>query len=333
MERDIIDVHLHFGAPYDSESGCYWSEEFEKGIAFFAMRLITHSLFGKIDIQRVKKHMLGVIKESKYVGKSVLLALDQVYDESGHVRRDKTNLHVPNSYLARLAKENDRVLFGASVHPYRSDWEDELNFCLANKAVLCKWLPSAQQINPSNPKCDRFFQKLAESCLPLLCHTGPEGSIPPFDGASQKLNKPKLLRKALDAGVAVIAAHCALPLLPPPLGNDSDFQELLALVNEAENRSWKLYADLSAICLGSRNFYIDKVKEQIPARRLVFGSDYPIPIMDFSEEPHLNPGHWMKHFLKTLFTKNPLDKNYFLIRNMEFDEAVFYNALHILKLS
>ncbi len=57
-----------------------------------------------------------------------------------------TNLYVKNSTVAGLAAGNSRILFGASVHPYRMDWEDELDYCLANKAVLCKWLPSAQCI-------------------------------------------------------------------------------------------------------------------------------------------------------------------------------------------
>jgi len=181
MNGEIIDIHVHFGAPRDEESGCYWSEEFEKGVAFFAMRLVTNSLFGKINIQRVKKHMLGVINGSKFVHKSVLLAMDQVYDESGNVCKEKTHLHVPNSYLTSLAKENNRILFGASIHPYRPDWEKELHYCHENKAVLCKWIPSSLEIDPMHPKCLPFYKKLAEKKLPLLCHVGPEGAIPPFD--------------------------------------------------------------------------------------------------------------------------------------------------------
>jgi predicted TIM-barrel fold metal-dependent hydrolase len=333
MGREIIDVHIHFGAPKDQESGCYWSEEFENGIAFFAMRLVTNNLFGKLNIQRVKNHLLGVINGSRYVNRSVVLALDEVYDEDGRVCKDETNLYVPNSYLARLAGENDRVLLGASIHPYRPDWEDELNYSLENKAVLCKWIPSSQQIDLMHPKCLPFYEKLAEHKLPLLCHVGPEGSIPPFDQPSQELNSPRLLRNALDAGVTVIAAHAALPLLPPPLESDQSYQELMALFREGESNDWKLYADLSAINLGPRNSYIDKIKENIPSQRLIFGSDYPILILDISQEPHLSVWLWLQHFFQTITIKNPLDKNYRLIKNMEFDEALFYNASKILRLA
>lgn len=333
MSKEVIDIHIHFAAPEDGESGCYWSSEFEKGVAFFAMRLVTNNLFGKMSIQRIKKHLVGVINSSEFVHKSVLLAMDQVYEENGDFSPGKTHLHVPNSYLAGLAEENDRILFGASVHPFRPDWEEELEYCLENKAVLCKWIPSSQQIDPIHPKCLHFYEKLSREKLPLLCHVGPEGAIPPFDKMAQKLNSPLRLRNALDAGVSVIMAHAALPLLPPPLESDQPFQELTSLFQEAESKDWKLYADLSAINLGPRNSYIDKVKEVIPPHRLIFGSDYPIPILDISQKPHLSLWHWLKHFFQTIFIKNPLDKNYSLIKNMDFDESLFHNASSVLRLS
>jgi predicted TIM-barrel fold metal-dependent hydrolase len=332
MKQEVIDIHIHFGAPDHPESGCYWSREFEKGLAFFAVRLVTRSLFRKMDLDHIQKHMLGVINGAKYVQKGVLLAMDQVYDEDGNVCRQRTHLRVPNSYLAGLARENERILFGASVHPYRLDWEDELEYCLAHKAVLCKWIPSSLQVDPAHPRCLAFYKKLAEHKLPLLCHVGSERAIPPYDKSSQMLNRPGLLRNALDAGVTVIMAHAALPL-PPPLENDVAFQELIALFREAEIKNWKLYTDLSAINLGPRGSYIDRIKKDIPAQRLILGSDYPIPILDISQEPHLSLGQRLKHFLQTIFVRNPLDKNYLLIKNMQFDEAVFYNAAGILRLA
>jgi predicted TIM-barrel fold metal-dependent hydrolase len=339
MSREIIDVHVHFGAPQDPESGCYWSDEFENGVAFFAFRLIVYGLFRKIDLKHIKKHLLKVINGSRRVEKCVLLAMDQVYDESGNVHDQngpgiKTHLYVPNRYLAHLARdrENYRVLFGASVHPYRPDWEDELQYCLDNKAVLCKWIPSSQQIDLMNPKCLPFYEKLAEQKLPLLCHVGPEAAIPPYDKQSQELNSPRLLRNALNAGVTVIGAHAALPLLPPPFESERPYQELVSLFREAESKKWKLYADISAINLGPRGSYIDRLKEDIPPDRLIFGSDYPIPILAISQRPHLSVGHWMKHFIETILIRNPLDKNHRLIKNMDFVETLFYNASSILRL-
>ena len=333
MNREIIDVHVHFGASEDPDSGCYWSKEFENGIAFFAMRLVTNNLFGKLTIQRITKHMLSVINSSKHVNKTVVLGLDQVYDGSGSIIKDKTHLYVPNLFLAKFACENDRILFGASIHPYRNDWQEELQFCLDNKAVLCKWIPSSQQIDLTDPRLRPFYEKLAENNLPLLCHVGPEAAIPPFDKPSQELNSPRLLRYALDTGVTVIAAHAALPLLPPPLESDLPYRELIDLFNEGRAKNWKLYADISAINLGPRNLYIDKIKTEIPPQKLIFGSDYPIPILDISQKPRISIWRWLKHFFQTIVIKNPLDKNYALIKNMDFDESLFYNASDILRLT
>jgi predicted TIM-barrel fold metal-dependent hydrolase len=337
MSDPVIDVHIHIGTKNDPASGCYWSEDFEKGVAFFAFKLITNSLFREIDVKYAEKYLLRVINKSKRVDKCVLLALDQVYNEQGKVFDKngigkRTHLHVPNSYLANFAKAHDRVLFGASVHPYRSDWESELQYCIDNGAVLCKWIPSSQQIDLTHAKCEQFYEKLAANNLPLLCHVGPEGSIPPFDKTSQELNNPKHLKNALKAGVTVIAAHAALPLLPPPLDSEEHYRELVALFKPPNPTSWKLYAELSAINLGTRSSYVPNIKNDIPQTQLMFGSDYPIPLLDISQDPHISLGHWLKHFFQTVSIKNPLDKNFSLIENMNFDPSIFTNALKVLKL-
>ena len=111
MSRDIIDVHVHFGAPEDEPSGCYWSDEFEQQPAYYAMLLLTESLFKKIDIKRVLNQLLRTIKGSKYVDKVVVLAMDEVYDEQGVRKKSWTSLHVPNNYVLKLAHEYDQVLF------------------------------------------------------------------------------------------------------------------------------------------------------------------------------------------------------------------------------
>jgi hypothetical protein len=187
--------------------------------------------------------------------------------------------------------------------------------------VLCKWIPSAQNIDPSDAKCDSFYEWLAYHNLPLLCHVGPEATIPPYDDwARQKLNNPKLLRRALDKGVTVIAAHCGLPLLPPPIGSETDLDELLALFDEAKRKekkgeeSWKLYADLSALFLGTRESYIENVK-RIGFDKLIFGSDYPILIMDVCRKGGarflLN---WNKRFKVGISSKDALYRNVAILK-------------------
>lgn len=327
MENEIIDAHIHFGAN-DEESGCYWSKEFTLSLAYIAMLLVSKFIFKKVTVKNIRKHMLGVIDGSEYVKKSVILALDQVFDEQGNANLKKwTHLYVPNRYVINLAEEYPRVLFGASVHPYRKDWRDELAYCLKNKAVLCKWLPSSQMIDPANPKCIPFYKKLAEHNLPLLCHSGPEHAIPTYDPKAKEFDNPELLRPALEEGATVIIAHCALPYLGPL---DKDYKkEFAGLFADAKKHGWKLYADLSAICTPLRAPYMERIKKVVPNERLIFGSDYPIPLSEISYNKSPNLLAWFRYMKRVLFEKNPLDKNYLLIKEMGFDESIFTNAARL----
>lgn len=330
MSRDVIDVHVHFGAPQDEASGCYWSKKFEQQPAYYAMLLMTESLFKKIDINRVHKQLLRTIKRSKYVDKVVVLAMDEVYDAHGVRQKDWTPLYVPNNYVLKLAHEYDRVLFGASVHPYREDCEQEIERCLGNGAVLCKWIPSTQMINPEDSKCDAFYDKLAKHHLPLLCHAGPEYSIPTHDKSFEKYNNPKYLRKALGKGVTIILAHCSLPYFGfLDVDYQDDFDEFLKLFKDAEQNNWKLYADVSAVCGLFRivdPHDIDRVKDHVPANRLLLGSDYPVPLSELSFNKSKNFFSWLRFVAKVISIKNALDKNYKVIKKMHFGDQIFTNA-------
>lgn len=327
MKDEIIDMHLHFGSPPDEASGCFWSEEFTQSVAYFAMLLITHSLFKKVTFERVRKQILKTINGSKHVQKSVLLALDLVYDKNGAPHPELTHLHVPNKFLAGLSRENDRVLWGASIHPYRKDWETELDFCLENGAVLCKLIPSTQIFNPADSRCIPFYKKLVAHNLPLLCHCGPEPAIPTSDEAFNEFNNPQYLRAALGLGVTVIIAHCSLPYFWIfDVAYQDDYEEFLKLFEESRQNDWRLFADLSALTTPTRNPYIEEIQQAIPPERLLFGSDYPVPIFELSYKKTNSFFRWIYLVIKMLFVKNLLDKNYLLIRQMGFDECIFTNA-------
>ncbi|MGE5340129.1 MAG: amidohydrolase family protein [Candidatus Omnitrophota bacterium] len=326
MTNEIIDMHIHFGAPSDPKdpNGCYWSKEFEDTITYFALRVITRNLFGDVTIDKIKSQMIKIVNDSKYVKKGLFLALDQVYDPNGTPRKDLTHLHTSNKYLANLAAQNPRILFGASVNPYRKDWEAELDFCIQKNAMLCKWLPSAQNIDPSNSAFIPFYKKLAKHNLPLLCHTGPEYSIPPFEQARQLLNHPKLLRNALDNGVTVIAAHVALPLFP--IDNTDDLKELIALFKEADKKKWNLYADISAMLFVNRSAVYQVYRKEIPQDRLIMGSDYPIPMSEFTVTRSSSLMKRLQILTQSIFMQNLLDKNYTLLKEMGFTPEVLSRA-------
>lgn len=81
------------------------------------------------------------------------------------------------------------------------------NYFILN-AVPVQWLPNSMNIDPTDERCLPFYHVLKSRGIVLLCHTGEEHSVD-AGGIDQKLGNPLLLRAALDAGVTVIAAHCA----------------------------------------------------------------------------------------------------------------------------
>ena len=336
---EIIDIHVHFGGPRNSKNGCYWSETFKKQPAYWLLKLTSYSLFKEPTFEEVERKILSVINGAKKVDKVVLLAMDKVYDLDGNPRekegnKEITHLYVPNDYIIQLAKKNHRILVGASVHPYRNDWKGELNKCLSNGAVLCKWIPSSQQIDVTNEKCFPMYDYLAKHNLPLLVHSGPEYSIPTSDDRFIEFNNPKYLRAALDRGVTVIIAHCSLPYFGAlDTKYQDDMEEFYKLFEESKNKPWKLYADLSAIAEPLRNAYVPDILAKIPQDRLLFGSDYPIPPSEFSYKKSKNIIKWIRLTIKAFSIRNPLDKNYFILKKMGFDEQVFYSANSLLNKS
>lgn len=335
-EKNRIDIHVHFGAPSAPDDGCWWSKKFTEGFAYFAMRAVTGTLFKPVDYLRVKKHLFRKLNRSKLVDQAVFLALDKVYDEQGHPHlEDLTHLYTSNRLISALAVEfretygRDRILLGASVHPFNPRWEEELDWCLDNQAVLIKWLPSSQMIDLSHPKCLPFYDKLAAHALPLLCHAGPEYSIPSSDEAFQEYNNPIHLIPALERGVTVILAHCSLPLVKEIDGMRA-YEEMVGLFSEADSKGWKLYADLSALLMITRSFLIkERVIDALPHNRLLMGSDYPIPI---SEAAYIKGRDFFKKlriFWTALKLRNPLDKNAYVLGNMGFDPEVFHSASDI----
>ncbi|MGQ9617970.1 MAG: amidohydrolase family protein [Candidatus Aminicenantia bacterium] len=323
--KEIIDIHIHMSGPGDEpSSGCYFSEKFVLSPAFLAMLIVTDSLFKKVSTKSIRKKIVGEIKSSRKIDKGVLLALDMAYNESGEPLANYTHLFTPNNYIISLCKRNQKLLFGASVHPYRKDAIDELERCIENGAVLCKWIPSSQLIDPYNEKCVKFFKRLADKNLPLLCHTGPEHAVPTSIPEFSKFDNPIYLRKALEMGVIVIAAHCATPYfgrLDPDY-----FDQFLSLMEDSENRGLRLFGDISALATPFRIPYAKRIKEEIPPEKLLFGSDYPIPISDFSFTKNKRDIiDIFRVMLKAKF-RNSLDHYYYILKEeMDFSDSVFTN--------
>jgi mannonate dehydratase len=188
-------------------------------------------------------------------------------------------------------------------------------------------------INPSLQRFIPFYKKLVDYNLPLLCHAGPEYTIPTYFKPFNEFNNPKYLRTVLDEGVTVIIAHCAMPYFGVfDKDYHDDFAEFVKLFEEADKHNWNLYADLSAICTPFRKQYIEEIMQRvdnIPHERLLYGSDYPIPIFEITLKKSKKFIRWLGFMLKDMFMKNLLDKNYLVIKEMRFDKCVFTNASYL----
>ncbi len=158
-------------------------------------------------------------------------------------------------------------------------------------------------------------------------HAGPEYAIPTSNSAYNEKNNPKYFRKALEAGVTVIIAHCSLPYFGKlDTAYQDDLEEYYKLIIDAQNNNWKLYSDLSALTTPLRNAYIEDIRRKVPAENLLFGSDYPVPASELSYKKDKDPIKWLKLAWAALRIRNPIDKNYVLISKMGFDKAVLTNA-------
>ena len=217
--------------------------------------------------------------------KAVLLAMDRNHDPSGKPRPELTHFSVANSLCMDAARRApERLEWAASIHPYRHDAVEELARVTALGARAIKWIPAAQAIDPGDARCDDFFAALAASGLPLITHTGAERATPGDDG----LGNPLRLRRALDHGVRVVAAHCASMGASRDLdaGGDgplvSNFSLFERLMDEPRYQHL-LFGDLAAIPQTART---GAALERIILRgatgedwsgRLLHGSDYPLP--------------------------------------------------------
>ena len=271
--------------------------------------------------------LASLVKNIKNHGKHRLLAFDKNYRKDGTVDLEKTEFYVPNEYVFELAERYpDLFVPNISVNPYRPDALDELEKWARRGARIVKWLPNAMGIDPSDPKCDPFYQKMKELDLILLSHGGEEKAVEAEE--DQKLGNPLLLRRALDHGVKVIVAHCA------GLGTNEDlddrdrrkldnFDLFLRLMDEKRYEGL-LFGEISAMTQFNRS---GKPLRTMLARedlheRLVNGSDYPLPAVNLliRTRPLVKQGYINNseaESLKEIYDYNPLLFDFVLKRTLK----------------
>jgi predicted TIM-barrel fold metal-dependent hydrolase len=318
----IIDAHVHVAGTETAVTGNYMAPRLRQSpwMRLYRRRLglaKADSAGASLDRPYLTR-MLGWMTASQ-VDAFVLLALDGVYGHDGGLDLARTGVMVANDYVADLADRHKRILFGASVHPYRPDALDEVRRCHAVGACLVKWIPSAQHIEPDHPACLPFYRLLADLKLPLLTHMGPEHTLP---GLPAAVNDPDRLRPALDQGVTVIGGHCGARLY---LHERDRFPDWAALTRQYPN----LYGDTAAFCVPTRAGTLRRLLDD-PAllARLIYGSDFPAIPFPLSL---IGLSGW-RGFRATNALANPFDKACASLRHAQVPAAVFSRAGTLLRL-
>lgn len=248
--------------------------------------------------------------------------MDGVVDSQGELDKARTEFYVPNEFVAALTARHTNLLFGASINPHRADALARLDRAAAEGAVLVKWLPSIQLIDPADARLVAFYQRLVELHIPLLVHTGAEHS---FTWSRNEYGDPSRLRLPLSLGVTVIAAHAAWP---GRHGGERDVDCLARLAREYPN----LYADISSLTQVNKLGALREILRRPEFEgRLVYGSDFPMinmPIVSpwfFARELSLRQ-RW-----KLSRIKNPWDRDVAIKQALGVPADVFTRGEELLR--
>lgn len=333
--NQVWDSHVHLVGTGDGNSGIWFNPNMESWL--HPILKVQKDFYengacaNPSDIDQSTLHRLLRLSQQMPKGfKSMLFAFDWFHDDNGKPNKQKTIFHVPNDYAASLVSEHSQYFeWVASIHPYRPDAVDALEQAKEKGACAIKWLPPGMGIDPASPKCDAFYQKIADLNMPLITHTGRESAV---QGGNQNHGNPLRLRRALDQGVRVILAHCASD------GDDEDLDhgnkhvksfDLFSRLMDTPDYSMLVFGEISAITLIN---HVSAIKPLLARpdwhARLINGSDYPLPgIMPLINTRQLNQMGLIDSeylpFLQALKRYNPLMFDFAVKRLIRFNGIGF----------
>ena len=282
------DAHTHLIGTGDAKSGVYVNPRMESVLhpAHYARRLFflnagcVHDAPASVDRAYIER-MRNLLDGMRAGAKMLLFAFERAHDERGRPLLEESAFWVPDAYARDTARKHGQYFeWAASIHPYREDAVAALRQAKADGARGVKWLPAAMGIDPASSRCDAFYAALAELRIPLITHAGLERAV--IGHGSQDYGNPLKLRRALDAGVRVVVAHCA------SMGEDRDLDRggaptdsfaLFARLMGEKRYEKNLFADVSAMTqLNRAGPALARVLEEAAWHpRLLNGSDYPLP--------------------------------------------------------
>lgn len=269
-EAKLLDMHVHTAGIGAGDSGCFISKQMESswklGIYLKSFGTTREEVQQKGDafvVQLISQQLA----ESQHVGQAILLAMDGVVDANGELDRSRTEIYVPNDFIAQETAKTTNLLFGASINPLRKDALAQLDAAKAKGARLVKWIPSIMQFDPADERITPFYRKLVELNLPLLTHAGQERS---FTHARDELCDPQRLHLPLKLGVTVIVAHIAST---GANAGQRDTDRLAPMMATYTN----LFSEISSLTQVNKLGYLREALTRPEwSGRLLFGSDFPL---------------------------------------------------------
>jgi uncharacterized protein len=325
MVSERIDAHVHVVGTGVGGTGCWYRP---RGLTRLGAPWLVRSVglstsdlagpeFDRIFVEQLLKYVRG-----SSVKRALILAHELPHHEDGTPLPDRASLYVPNEYVLQLARDHGEFLPAVSIHPSRRDALEELERCLAGGAAALKCLPNVQGIDWNARRHTRFLERMAETGLPLLAHTGSERTMPVMD---HRLADPRVLTRPLEIGVTCIAAHCGTGTMML----DTDY---LDVFENMTRRFPKLYGDNSALAAPNfrlRPAALRRLTSGLLAERILHGSDLPVPVNGLlawvggmlSWTDHRSAGR----------IANPLERDAALKRALGFSEETFTRASSVLR--
>lgn len=323
MQPPVVDCHVHVGLIGDRWPNLGgMSDRYRRMAVYKAFLLFAGVDPDDANDEHLKQITLEKIEKST-VNKLVCLALDPVYDSYGKRQEGLSHVWVDNDYVISLKEAlPNRILLGASVHPYDPNFRIRLENLVVRGAVLLKWLPSAQQIDLESERVAEALDFLASvkrdgKPVPLLLHTGPEYAIPSTDDSTASYDfltwsgiddftnlfrfkhrwrrrHPRKIHANLERfvrqGGHIIFAHCGLPYFVPGILSryfeHTEFEAVKGFLERSATGDLgpgRCFADTSACVTPFRQSYFGALK-RLPAETLLYGSDFPTPAFELSAD-------------------------------------------------
>ena len=290
-DGQTMDYHVHIVGLGTGGTGAYVNPSMQS--LLYPVKYLQFSVYksssGITDIDNADaqyvERLVRLIKAIPNRGKFRILAFDKSYSETGAPIEDKTEFYTPNRYVMELAaRYPDLFVPAISIHPYRKDAVERLDYWAKRGAKLIKWLPNSMAIDASSPILDSYYDAVKRNNMVIHTHVGEEKAVEAE--ADQKYGNPLRFRRALDHGAKVIMAHVAslgtsIDLDDPEKREVSNFDLFLRLMDEKKYEGL-LFGEISAITQANRLPVplATMIERRDLHSRLVDGSDYPLPAVN-----------------------------------------------------